>query len=122
MIHSHTNLQSRLKLFLHTYFIYYRATEIQHFTITGLSPGSPYIIYVTASLGNGKSLPYQSLKIKTTSNCKHKYRLITYEKEEADDDVENDDGGDDDDENDDGNNDDDSRQWMARHKNSIEDE
>lgn len=34
---------------------------------------------MTASLGNGKSFPYQSLKIKTSSNCKRKYHMVRHE-------------------------------------------
>lgn len=71
------NKQAYLKLCL--FLIIYCSVEIQHFTINGLSPGSPYIIYVTASLGNGKSFPYQSLKIKTSSNCKRKYHMVQHE-------------------------------------------
>ncbi|XP_063695814.1 protein NDNF [Culicoides brevitarsis] len=46
-----------------------KKSELQNFTITGLSPGGLYIIYVTASLGNGKSFSYQLLKIRTNASC-----------------------------------------------------
>lgn len=89
--------------------IIYCSAAIQHFTISGLSPGSPYIIYVTASLGNGKSFPYQSLKIKAHSNCKHKHHAVRHEEDafEASSHVSNSEHHD---------------EWTKRHKNLIEDQ
>lgn len=49
---------------------YYRS-EIQKFTIAGLAPSTRYLIYVAASLGNDKSLPYELVRIKTSHSCKH---------------------------------------------------
>lgn len=64
---SQYNLPIPLPFFLH--YTHLSRSELQNFTITGLSPGGLYIIYVTASLGNGKSFSYQLLKIRTSTSC-----------------------------------------------------
>lgn len=45
---------------------------MQSLKLYGLSPGRHYMVHVTASLPNGKSLPYESARIKTDPICRRK--------------------------------------------------
>ncbi|XP_055592074.1 uncharacterized protein LOC129743875 [Uranotaenia lowii] len=50
-------------------------------SITNLAPAHYYLIFVTASLGNGRSIPYRSARIKTHPYCRENDTLVTKEQQ-----------------------------------------
>lgn len=59
---------------------------MQKLSITGLAPSTRYLIYVAASLRNGKSLPYDVVRIRTSASCRHTSHHWVEEKYGDDDD------------------------------------